>query len=376
MPNLPTFKHWPSDMVAKSTPELVRMYEQGFRGAFKDPIAEEALLQSLTYKTFEAVAHENSMADDGAGKLSLCFQLVERLNRLEYPGPSQRTGCCVSRSTVNAFTSSYAYEVWNGIPDELKKSLDEAAKAGDGAALDTIFRDGKVAERWPRTPNPDQQTFDHVTIYGERGHRGQGANCGTLAAAARDLTGLLPRGNYVIPGYGDYNCSVYDDKQAAKSGPHFPQVFRDYTHKHHVRDVTKCETVEEARDALANHYGLSVCSGFACSSSRPTIKDSNGNECAGANTWKGSWAHAMSWLGCDDRPWAHAMYGGPLFLVCNSWGIWNNGPRRVFDTDILIPEGCMWITWRDAKSMLRNGGGHVISNIKGFPRRPLIISWW
>ena len=85
MPILPTYKHWPADLVAKSTPELIRLYERGFQGAFKDPAAEEAAFDSMAYKAFEAVAHEHNMAGDGEGKLSLCFQLVERLNSLEYP---------------------------------------------------------------------------------------------------------------------------------------------------------------------------------------------------------------------------------------------------------------------------------------------------
>jgi hypothetical protein len=359
MPHIPTFKHWPADLIARSTPELIRLYERGFQGAIKDPAQEEAAYDAMDYKRFEAAAHANNMTEDGAGKLSLCFSLVRRLNPKEYPGPAQRTGCCVSRSTVNAFTASYAYEVWNAIPD---------AQKGRAAA--------GVVERWPQTKNPADQTFDHVCIYGERGWRGQGANCGTLAIAARDKTGLLPRGTYDIPGYGTYDCSTYDDRQAARSGPNWPESFRKFVNEHRVRDVTSVQTIEEARDALANHYGLSVCSSYACSSQRPSITDSKGNVCAGANSWSGSWAHAMAWLGCDDRPWAHKEYGGPIFLVCNSWGKWNSGPVRVYDTDIEIPPGFFWIRPRDASTMLRGGGAYVLSSIKGFPRQPLTVSWW
>ena len=374
MPNLPQFKHWPANLMAITPDGIRHLYEQGFRGAFKDPVAEEALRQSMPYATFAEYAHENAMTDSGAGKLSICFEFVQRLNPFEYPGKPQGTGCCVSRSTVNAFAASYSHEVWNGVPDDMKKALTEAGH--DGAKLAEIMYEGKIAERWPYVPNPEDQTFDHVTIYGERGHRGQGANCSTLAAAARDDTGLLPRGLYDIPGYGKYDCSVYDDNMAARSGPRFPDAFRKFTNQHRVRDVTGVETTDEARDALANHYGLSVCSGFACRSSRPTIVDSKGNDCAGVNDWRGSWAHAMAWLACDDRVWAHVKYGGPLFLICNSWGLWNDGPRRIYDTDLYVPEGCMWIGPKDAARILRGGGAFAISNIKGFPRRPLTVSWW
>jgi hypothetical protein len=375
MPNLPVFKAWPEDMVATTTRELKQMYDRGFQGAFKDPAADEKVYDSLEWKDFDDAAHENGMAGDGKGKLSLAYECAEKLNPLEFPGMPQRTGCCVSRGQVNAFACSYAYEVWHGIPDDLQKKIIESGKGILGLAGSKSKSAKKVAERWPIVPHPKHQTFDHVVIYMERGHRGQGAHCGTLAAASRDKTGLLPRGVYDIPGYGKYDCSRYDDNMAARSGPRAPQAIRDFVNKHHVREITPCNHIEAARDALANNYGINVCSGYATSSRRPTIKDDKGNECAGANTWRGSWAHAMAWIGCDDRPWAHEKYGGPIFLVLNSWGTWNSGPRRIYGTDKYIPVGAFWITPRDARSMLRNGGAYVSSNVKGFPRREIISFW-
>lgn len=392
MPGLPTYKSWPADLVVETTQELIQCYDRGFRGAFRDPIAEEELYSEMEYKTFEDVSDEHGMAGDGEGKLSLAYATVLKLNPLEYHCPAQRTGSCVSRSTVNAFTASYSYEVWNGIPDEVKGLPGEASsvaktrrrndgprskkKKKDNAAELTQRYNNAVAEAWPSTPYPDQQTFDHVTIYGERGHRGQGANCSTLARAASTKTGLLPRGEYDIPGFGKYNCSKYDDNAAARSGPNWSAAFRKFTNEHRVRAVTGVRTIEGARDALANNYGLSVCSGFACASRRPSITDSNGNTCAGPNVWKGSWSHAMAWIACDDREWAHQKYGGPLFLICNSWGTWNSGPRRIYDTDLEIPLGCMWVDSKTAQSILRGGGGFVLADIKGFPRRPLIVDFW
>lgn len=360
-------------MVAGTTKELISYYEQGFQGAFKDPEAEEELIHDMEYKDFVDVAHANDMVGDGEGKLSLAYECVQRLNPDEYPGKAQRTGCCVSRGTVNAFTASYAYEVWNAVPDGVKNRIigKEITFYDHIAAGDY----GDHLEDWPVVPYPDHQTFDHCTIYGERGHRGQGANCGTLCMAAKNKTGLLPRGKYDIPGFGEYDCSKYDDKKAARSGPKWSNAFREFTNKHHVRDVTGCREIDTARDALANNYGLNVCSGFATSSARPTISDDKGS-CAGANRWKGSWAHAMAWLACDDRSWAHDKYGGPLFLIMNSWGDWNRGPRRIYGTDKEIPVGSFWITTKDASRILRGGGAYVLSNIKGFPRRPVFVSFW
>lgn len=376
MPDLPIFKRWPDDLVVKTTPELIRAYERGFQGAYKDPQAEEEVYEQLLYKTFSDAASENNMVNDGAGKLSLAYEVVEKLNKHEYPGKAQRTGCCVSRSTVNAFSASYAYEVWNGIPDDVRQKV----VGGDGTDLMDYWNDDDpvfqgLAERWPKVPYPDHQTFDHVIIYMERGHRGQGANCGTLARASSDKTGLVPRGKYDVPGYGEYDCSRYDDNMAARSGPRAPASLRKWSNEHHVRDVTGCREIEEARDALANNYGISVCSGYATSSRRPSVTDENGNVCAGPGKWRGSWAHAMAWLGCDDREIIHRLFGGPIFLVMNSWGSWNSGPRQIYNTNKFIPEGSFWINWRDARSMLRGGGAYVLSNVKGFPRRPLIVEF-
>ena len=38
----------------------------------------------------------------------------------------------------------------------------------------------------------------------------------------------------------------------------------------------------------------------------------------------GGWSHAMAWIACDDT---HERYKETLFLVQNSWGKWNSGPK-------------------------------------------------
>ena len=78
----------------------------------------------------------------------------------------------------------------------------------------------------------------------------------------------------------------------------------------------------------------------------------------------GSWAHAMAWIACDDTRKRHNEL---LFLVQNSWGKWNSGPR-VHDQ----PEGSFWIREKDARGMLAgNWGSWVFSNVDGFPARKL-----
>jgi len=357
------YKYWDPDLVVDSVEELIACYDRGLAGVIPDPRSREELRSGSTFSSFEAAASANQLQGTGKGQLSVPFIPTQRLNPLEWPGVGQGTGCCASRALINAATLSYGYEVWNGLPDERKAQYSSDSR--DSSA---------VAEEWPVVPDPSQQTFDHVTVYGERGHRGQGASASEMAVAVRDRVGLLPRGSYNIPGYGRYDCSEYNDRAAARSGPHWGSAFRKFTHKHVVRDVTSVDIIEEARDALANGFGITCGSGFGCASQRPAITDSHGNTCAGPNRRTKRWLHAMAWIACDDRPWAHSKYGGPLFLVQNSWGGFNSGPRRIYDTDIEIPVGSFWITYREAKWMLSWDDTVAVSCVKGFPRTSLI--WW
>jgi C1A family cysteine protease len=118
-----------------------------------------------------------------------------------------------------------------------------------------------------------------------------------------------------------------------------------------VRTVSLCNSIEEARDALANGYGLSVCSNFGFSSRRDS---------EGFAKPRGSWSHAMAWIACDDAS------RRPGFLVQNSWGVWNSGPKHHDQ-----PDGSFWIDYGVAARMIRQRGAWVLSNVDGFPPRKL-----
>jgi len=126
--------------------------------------------------------------------------------------------------------------------------------------------------------------------------------------------------------------------------------------KHQVKTISLIKSVEEARDAIANGYALSVCSNYGFSSRR----DSNG-----IAKRSGSWNHAMCWCAMDD---SHEIYNETLFLIQNSWGVFNGGPKR-FDQ----PDGSFWIRERDAAGMLAQNGAWVFSDVDGFPPRK--VDW-
>ena len=68
---------------------------------------------------------------------------------------------------------------------------------------------------------------------------------------------------------------------------------------------------------MLNGYALSVCSGYGFSSRR------DGN---GIAKRSGGWNHVMAWIACDD---SRKTLNETLFLVQNSWGIWNSDPEKM-----------------------------------------------
>ena len=71
----------------------------------------------------------------------------------------------------------------------------------------------------------------------------------------------------------------------------------------------------------------------------------------------------MAWIGCDDTREVHRE---TLFLVQNSWGKWNSGPKRHEQ-----PDGIFLIREKDARAMLSGKGSWVFSDVDGFPAREL-----
>jgi intein/homing endonuclease len=187
-------------------------------------------------------------------------------------------------------------------------------------------------------------------IYGARGHGGQGMSCSRAATFVSQVGGIVVRKNYpnVI------NFSKYNGTMAARWGSRgLPDKIIDLASKHQIKTVSLVRTVEEARDALANGYGLSVCSSYGFSNRRDP---------KGFARKSGSWAHAMAWIACDDTN------GEPAFLVQNSWGKWNDGGHPEWGP---IPDGSFLIHADIAEGMLRQNGSYAFSNFDGFPLQEL-----
>ena len=187
-------------------------------------------------------------------------------------------------------------------------------------------------------------------IYGARGHGGEGMSCSRAADFVSRTGGIVLRKNYNgIADFTKYNGRL----GAGWGGRGLPDKVIDIADNHQIKTVSLIRTVEEARDALHNGYGISVCSSYGFSNKRGS---------KGFAKVSGSWAHAMAWIACDDTN------GEPSFLIQNSWGVWNSGGHPEWGP---IPDGSFLIHADVAAGMLKQNGAYAFSDFDGFPPQKL-----
>lgn len=297
----------------KNSKDLLKAYKDGFVGSYCDPKELDELLGRLPHPLFGVAAYD--LRSSGKGKLALPFKNLLKFDASFGPSERQVQGDCVSHATRNAVDVTRACEIINGDKEDF---ITRSATEG---------------------------------IYGSRGHGGEGMTCSGAAKFVHEAGGILLRKKY-----GDYDLSEYSaiGGKWGKSG--VPLDLIKEAKKHQVKTISLINTIEQARDALANGYSISVCSMSGFSSRRDKY---------GIASRNGSWAHAMAWIGMDDT---HEIYNETLFLVQNSWGVWNNGEKR-YDQ----PDGSFWIRERDAAEMLEFNGSWVFSDVDGFPPRK--VTW-
>lgn len=334
MPDLPpTFNAWPQQHDALPVDEVVKLYDRGFAGVIPPTAKERAEFQAENpfpqdqYGVWE---------DSGSGKLVIPFVYVNKMFPDCLPGGAQGRGDCVSWSTRNGILTTWACELVAGLPDEVSGLVEgcpdispEAIKAG---------------------------VLSTEAIYWLRAHGGDGWSCEAAANVVKSKSGLWLRKKYDDLGV---DLTVYNSKTAGIYGASPPpEKFLEVGRQHLVRALTTLRGPEQIRDFLFNGYGVSSCGSEGFSNSR----DENG-----VSKRSGSWAHALAYVGFDDRETTKSKYGGPLVLVQNSWGQWNSGPRKIMGTDIEIPIGSFWARWSDVQSR----SAIAFSSVNGWPPRNL-----
>ncbi|MEE8465298.1 MAG: hypothetical protein V3S68_02405 [Dehalococcoidia bacterium] len=319
---MPTYN--PDHTFVDSTPrEIWKAYRKGFPGALVRPLEMKAFLADNPYPLFEFAAPD--LEGSGDGKAVVLFPYVLKHDPDAYKA-AQKTGDCVSHGTRSAVDLSRVVEI------ELKGEAEGFYVRGDTTA-----------------------------IYGSRGHGGQGMSCAGAARFVSQTGGILLRKDYTE----EFGHDLSSYKGSYKLGMGWgrkgvPAKVVAEAKKHQVGAASLVSSTREVMDALANGYGLSVCSGYGFSSKR----DENG-----VSRRSGSWSHCMCIAGYDDTPAIRKKYGGPIFLIQNSWGKFNSGPKHLNQ-----PDGSFWITERDMRGMVKARGTFVFSQIDGFPPQDL-KSW-
>lgn len=295
-----------------SSKDLYEIYANGFSGCISEPEHYEELMSKLKYPYFGEAS--KSIKDSGKGKLSAPFRSVLKFDKLAYE-ERQTTGDCVSHGTRNAVDVTRAVEI----------------------------HIAKEKEAWIARGATE-------AIYGSRGHGGQGMSCSRAAEFVSKIGGVLVRKNYD----GVIDLSKYNSSIGSRwGGSGVPEAVKKIGQEHQIKTISNIRTIEEARDALANGYGVNVCSGYGFSRTRDE---------KGIARPSGGWSHAMAWTACDDTG------NEPLFLVQNSWGKWNSGGHPDWGK---IPDGSFLITADVAAGMLKGGGAFTFSAFDGFPPQKL-----
>lgn len=324
------------DRKVNDPQELVRLYDNGFSGTIYEEGAREELFGSLQWPDGEQAAYDFGLVGTGKGKLSIPFIYAFQHWPKCWPSPNQTTGDCVSHAGKNCGVVAIGVDIVTGTPDPVT---------------------GKM-EGWPEVSAIAEEhgVVACENIYGERGHRGQGANCDRLVKYTVTEGGIILRKNYPEIGidFEKYNASL--GIQWGGSGT--PAEVDALGKQHQLRTATDAPNHEVVRDYVANGYCAWVCSGLGFSKQR----DENG-----FSEKSGSWAHSWVIMGYDDRPEIHAKYGEALALYNHDWFKWNRGGTRILGTDVDIPEGSMWIR----ASLLDRCDVTMMSSIDGWPRRDL-----
>lgn len=321
--------------------DIVKAYESGFLGAYSDPKANEELwdfVRSSGGIPDGAMACQSfGLEDSGKGKLSLPVLEILSLYPGCLPGGGQGRGDCVSWSTRNAGLGTMCCEITSGKPDEVSGKLEGAPEVSETAIAFGVL--------------------STEAIYNWRRHGGDGWSCGAAAQVVLKESGLWLRKKYDEIGvdftkYSARNAGIYGSRTP-------PSTWLEIGKNHLIRTATEVTSFEQLRDFLANGYCISSCGGESWSD----VRDENG---VSKRTSKG-WAHALAYLGVDDRPEIIKLYGEPLVLIQNSWNEWNHGGTRIYGTNYDIPVGSFWSKWSDMK----NRSMIAFSGVNGWPPKKL-----
>ena len=329
-----SFKTWISPKTS-DVAAVIRQYEAGYAGALWSQSAHEKLLAEVAIPDGQTVCEMFGYANTASGELVVPFVHVLNAYPGCLPGGGQVEGDCVSWSQRNANLLTLVCESVAGLPDEVTGKTEECPVVSDEARKFGVL--STEAIYYFRSTKP-----------------GHGWFCAEAAAVSRTKAGCVIRQKYGELDLEQYSGQTVNAFNRTSVPPELADLFDD----HPVRQATEVRSFEALRDLLARGFGVTSCGseGFA------KTRDEHG-----VCKRSGSWAHAMAYVGVDDRKWAHETYGGPLVLLQNSWNEYLTGPRNIHGTELEIPRGSFWAKWSDVskRQMYAMGGA------TGWARRKL-----
>jgi len=288
------------------------------QGWIDDPAAVDQVVSQLSHPILgDDLPH---LADSGKDKTVLLHKAVERIFDT-YPIGYQQIGDCVSFGCGYAVLALMCVEIVIGGEQEDVPAI---------VATEPIYAGSRVE------------------VGGGRLGYGDGS-IGAWAAKWVTEWGILLRQKYGAIDLTEYSGRRAKDWGGPRAG--CPDELEPIAREHPVREVTKVTSYEEARDAIANGYPVSVASmqGFA-----------SRRDDAGFARASGRWAHQMYFVACDD-------VSRPGLLCVNSWGRnWISGPKRHGQ-----PDGSFWVDADVADRMLGAGDSFAYASCEGFPRRKI-----
>lgn len=305
----------PDEPLFDSPEELVRAYEAGgFQGYQPSERDKQDFLATNPVRAFVAPS-------SGAGQRALLWGYTLALDPWAY-SERQSVGDCVSHGSRGA------------------RDLTRA--------VSLLVRGEPYA--WHR------RTATEPT-YGARGHGGEGMSPARASRFERD-TGFCPREDFA----GVVDLSKYDGHLGARWGRSggTPANVQELCRRNKVGTITLINSVEQARDALFNGYGIHSGQ-MAAWSSKPNSQNIHGRSSPG-------WAHDMATVGMD---FTRKHWPFDVFFIANSWGRWNT-PVPDWPSDYPPqPAGMIVTKAEDWETCVNGGDCWVYSDVQGYPPRAL-----
>lgn len=291
-------------------------------GWHNDPAAVVASLARMPRPLY--AAHAEAIKGSGAGKVVLLHQFVRQCNGGDFPVGYQQIGDCVSFGAAWAAMCLMATDIILRGEREMWKGL---------VATEPIYGGSRVEVGKGQLGNSD-------------------GSVGAWAAEWLTKWGVIVRGKY-----NDIDLSQYDPAKAkswGNRGKGCPDSLEPVAKEHPIRTTSLVTSYDDARDAIANGYPVTVASmqGFRDDG----LRDADG-------FWKptGQWPHQMCFIACDDE------YKRPGLLCQNSWGSqWGSGPKRHEQ-----PDGSGWVDADVVDRMLGEKDSFAFSGFEGFPAQAL-----